>query len=249
MNFSGVSLGGIFQRVHVYGKDYKATFGKVWRKKEYDFSVKKMKTDDKIFSRFYFFFPLIDIFAFLLFLLFNFLSGIIESSGIKGPIVSPVIVQVAVIGFIIFEYLFLYFVLIRGVRKWHGTEHKVISALENNDIDNAKSYSAIHERCGGTLIPTIIFAYVLWYFFALHTGIVFGHMTFITLFIVANVKVFHKYDKFGIWFGKQFQKYFSVREPDDWQLDIGKVAVRNLLLAEQGKDYEEERILHRGTRK
>lgn len=248
MRFSGVSFGGIFQRVHVHGKDYKATFGKVWRKKEYDFSVKKMKIDDKIFSRFYFFFPLIDVAAFLFYLFFNFLGGIIDSSGIKVPTVSPVAIQVGVIVFIIFEYLFLYLILIRGVRKWHGTEHKVISALENNDIDNAKSYSAIHERCGGTLIPTIIFAYILWYFFALYTGIVFGNFTFITLFIVVNVKVFHKYDKFGIWFGKLFQKYFSVKEPDDWQLDIGKVAVRNLLLAEQGKDYEEKRTLHRGIK-
>lgn len=238
MKFSGVSFGGIFQRVHVHGKSYKATFGKVWKKKEYNFSVKKMKTNDKVFSRFYFFFPLIDVSAFLVSQLIIFLGKVLGGSGIM-PIVSSDVLQSILIGFLIFEYLFLYFVLIRGVRKWHGTEHKVISALENNDIDNAKSYSAIHERCGGTLIPTIIFASCVWYFFASYTGLVFGHMTFISLFIVANVKVFHKYDKFGIWFGKLFQKYFSVREPDDWQLNIGKIAVKNLLLAEQGKEYEE----------
>ena len=207
-----------------------------------------METSDKIFSRFYFFFPLIDIGAFLLYHFLNFLGGVIESSGIKGPTMSFATLQFFVIGFIIFEYLFLYFVLVRSVRRWHGTEHKVIAAIENNDIDNAKSYSPIHERCGGTLLPTIIFAYAVWIFFASYTGIIFGQMTFIALFIVANVKVFHKYDKFGIWFGKQFQRYFSVSEPHDWQLDMGKIAVRNLLLAEQDKDYEKERILHRGIK-
>ena len=204
-----------------------------------------MDKGSRIFSRFYFFFPLIDLVAILIYLSRDFFGKVAEGSGVSGvmPVLSAEQIQFVLLGIVILEYSIIYFGIMRGVRKWHGTEHKVISAMENDDIDNVKTYSPIHERCGGTLVPTIIFANLLWLVIISYTGIMFGQMTFITLFIVANIKVFHKYDKFGIWFGKLFQKYISVKEPDKWQLDIGKGAVENLLKAEQGKDYIENKIL------
>jgi hypothetical protein len=73
-----------------------------------------------------------------------------------------------------------------------------------------------------------------------YTGIPFGEFTIVTILLFLNVKFFHKYDKFGIWFGKKFQKYFSISEPSDWQLKIGQKAMNNLLKAEKEEKYETE---------
>jgi len=68
-------------------------------------------------------------------------------------------------------------------------------------------------------------------------------MTVITILLFLNIKFFHKYDKFGIWFGKKFQKYFSIKEPEAWQLTLGKEAMDNLVKAEKGEKYIEKKSL------
>ena len=41
---------------------------------------------------------------------------------------------------------------VRRVFQYHGAEHKVVNAYENNDLENPKKYSKIHVRCGTSFI-------------------------------------------------------------------------------------------------
>lgn len=52
--------------------------------------------------------------------------------------------------------------LLRTTRGYHGAEHKVIAAAENNDVDMARAYSPIHPRCGtNLLLPYVLLTIVI----------------------------------------------------------------------------------------
>ncbi len=254
LKFSGISFGGRKPNVTIYGKTHKVIFGKFRRgphKNKYGFEVHKHSKPDYIFRRFYFLFPLFDVGIFLGYqygdILFNFLFHLFapleKTIGPSLPTMSPEFLATLgiclCISVYILCYVLLYILLFRGVRKWHGTEHKLIAAAENNDINNAKQYDPIHERCGGTLVPTFFLGYIIWLVFFYYTGIFYGEMTIITILIFLNIKYFHKYDKVGIYVGKLIQKYLTIKEPDEWQLHLGQVAIRNLVNAENGENYDE----------
>jgi uncharacterized protein YqhQ len=239
--YSGVSFGGIFQKVTIYGNKYTLEFGKN-RGKSYGYSIKKNTRFMSLMSRFYLLFPLLDIGVVAGYFFSSYLDEMFKNTSLPsvdiGITIPEIYIQIFWYFFVFSQYVLLYFLFMRGVSKWHGTEHKFISALEDNEsIDDVKKYNPIHERCGGTLMPTIIFASVMWYFIYSYTGILFGQMTFMTFCIFLNVRYFHKYDKIGLWVGKRIQKYFTIREPDEWQLELGKVAVKEFLLAEKGQDF------------
>jgi len=166
-----------------------------------------------------------------------------------GPAIelSPGLIELLaiILPFIIIflEFSLLYLVIFRGVRTWHGSEHKLISAMENDDIDNAEKYDPIHERCGGTLMPTIIVAGICWSFVVTATGFPFGQFTFMSFFIFLNVRYFHKYDKVGIWFGKWLQRHATVSEPEPWKINLGRIAVKQLVKAENGDNFRESAVL------
>jgi len=246
-------MGGIVQSVNLFGKKYKARFGRSpENKNEYGFTVEEKKLSDLIAQRFFYLFPLVDLLIVILYYAdFSFIFDKVAKRLPSVPIPSVslpfetvlLIANIVCISLLITYFLGLYFIMLRGVRKWHGCEHKVISAAENNDIDNAKKYSPIHERCGGTLMPTIFVGYAIWGIVVWQTGFAFGFLTFVTVLIYFNVKYFHKYDKVGIWFGKWLQRHATVSEPDDWQLELGKVAMKNLYLAETGKEYVKTKVV------
>ena len=54
----------------------------------------------------------------------------------------------------------------------------------------------------------------------------------------------HKYDKIGIWFGKWLQRHFTVSEPDSWQINLGRVAVKELVKAENKEEFREKEIIY-----
>lgn len=80
----------------------------------------------------------------------------------------------AVEGLIKLAILILYIYLIslmpdiKRVFEYHGAEHKVINAYENNDridIRTVKKYSTIHPRCGTSFIIFVIFLSIIAYIF------------------------------------------------------------------------------------
>jgi len=256
LKFGGMSFGGKKPIVRIYGKTHKLTFGKYKKKIGYGFEVRKKKKLDFFLKYFYLLFPLYDLLIYF----------VVDPPEVVSNAVAPVtdtVVNVAIdLGglyipswcYILFMFLYafvmyygLYLILFKGVRTWHGTEHKVISAAENNDLENVKKYNPIHERCGGTILPTIAAGYILFMIFFAYTGIPYGQMTLITILIFLNIKFFHKYDKFGIWFGKKFQKYVSIKEPEDWQLKLGTKGMKELVKAEQNKKFKAEEIVFDNT--
>lgn len=54
---------------------------------------------------------------------------------------------------------------IKRVFQYHGAEHKVVNAYENNDLKNAKKYSRIHLRCGTSFILFVLFISIFVYMF------------------------------------------------------------------------------------
>jgi len=252
--FSGMSFGGFIQGVTIYGKKYKTQFRRNRKEKDkYTVFTEINKFNTMLIILILF--PLIDFFSVIM---DKFLVPFIMSirtpkvitnvgSNVGSNIVLPLWF------WLLFPFIWIglwyaiaYFLLFRGVKKWHGTEHKIINAAENNDLDNVKKYNPIHERCGGTLFPTIFVAIIIWSIVQSYLNINFGTLTFVTICIFINVKFLHKYDKIGVWVGKRVQKYLTISEPDDWQLNLGKIAMKNLLLAEEGKEFKKEIIVRKG---
>jgi len=246
LKFGGFSFGGKYPHVTVFGKKHKLRFGRSKKKKGYIYEVLEKRKIDFFMKYFYFLFPLYDLFVYFVLNppkqvtetvkpVSDTIANVLPDTGLY---ISSWIYILIMIFYTFTLYYLLYLMMFKGVRKWHGTEHKIISAAENNDLKNVKTYNPIHERCGGTILPTFIFGYVLFLVFYAITGIPYGEMTLVTILVFLNVKFFHKYDKFGIWFGKKFQKYVSISEPDDWQLKLGTEGMKELVKAEQNKSFK-----------
>tara|TARA_Y100000310_G_C20684079_1_gene817864 strand:+ start:2571 stop:3368 length:798 start_codon:yes stop_codon:yes gene_type:complete len=52
---------------------------------------------------------------------------------------------------------------VKTLYQYHGAEHKVINAYENNDLKNAKKYTTLHPRCGTSFIIFVVFISILVY--------------------------------------------------------------------------------------
>ena len=252
LKFGGISFGGKKPYVRIFGRTHKMAFGRDKKEKKYGFKVEKKTRKDFFLRYFYLLFVLYDVFFYFVFNPPKFISDatepiaskFVQMSNSLGGLYVPSWVAVLILFVYVFSFYYvLYLLIFRGVRTWHGTEHKVISAAENEDLDNAKKYNPIHERCGGTLLPTIFFAYITFLIFYTYTGIPYGVATFTAILIFLNVKFFHKYDKIGIWFGKKFQKYVSISEPLDWQLELGSKAMKELVKAEKGEKYIDKAVV------
>ncbi len=66
---------------------------------------------------------------------------------------------------ILYIYLISLMPDIRRTFQYHGAEHKVVNAYENNDLKNAKKYSRIHLRCGTSFILFVLSLSILVYLF------------------------------------------------------------------------------------
>jgi len=255
LKFSGISFGGRNPNVTVYGKTHKVIFGRIKKGQnqgKFGYEVHENKGSWSSLKKLCVLFPMFDVVVFLTYTFAGsvaqfFIDLFAPISETIGPSLPTISISIELLSWLItggllclyfLLYILLYILVFKGVRKWHGTEHKVIIAAENHDIENAKKYDPIAERCGGTLLPTILLGYFVWVLIFNYTGILFGQMTITTIFIFMNVKYFHKYDKVGIYVGKLVQKYLTIKEPDDWQLHLGKQAMKSLIEAETSEKYQ-----------
>jgi len=247
--YSGISLGGIIKRVMIKGDKYTLVYGYDRKEDKYGYGIEKNPRFDFL-RRIYFIFPFFDLGSLVGFLMIPWIMSLLsagEGGGIPTePLIPPFVWEILLYGLIIFLYGSLYFLIMRGVKTWHGSEHKIISAMENNDLENANTYDPIHERCGGTLLPTMFVSIFIWMIIAYHTGILIGQYTFLSFCIYLNIKVFHKYDKVGIWVGKWIQRHFTIAEPETWKMELGKKGAREFLKAENGENFIEEEYVEIG---
>jgi len=241
--FGGISFGGVFGGgTTIFSKRYKLNIYKESKTKKWVKIIKKKKFPILIHT-FFFVFPLIDILYYVLEFkpnlvsgFFNWLLNKIDSIPIDVTVPSfyiPLWLINVILYFSIFLLLLvLYFVAFKGMRRWHGCEHKVIAAAENDDIDNAIKYTPISTHCGGTYIFIAYFAlglywFIVFYFF--HLNLPVGIMTFVVLMIILESHFFHKYNRLGIWVGKILQRYCTVKEPELWQLKLGIDGMKKLV--------------------
>jgi len=132
-----------------------------------------------------------------------------------------------VLAFYIFAKIPKILEALRRFRLWHGTEHKVIAAAECNNLGEARKYSRINDRCGATFMLTILITYALWMNFIGPFGVF--SITFLVM--LAESKIFHKYNVPGIYLGRKIQE-FTTAEPPEVMLNLGENAMGALILKE-----------------
>ncbi len=128
---------------------------------------------------------------------------------------------------------------IRRVFEYHGAEHKVIAAYENQEelnIENVKKYSRFHPRCGTSFLILVVLLSIV--FFSLFRSDVWLYKIFLRIIafpllagIIYEILKLEKAKCFRILFipGLWIQ-HLTTREPDDAQVEVAIQAFKNLKL-------------------
>jgi hypothetical protein len=257
--FGGMSFGGKYGGCRIFGNKYFLTIGREKKTMNFGYAVEKLRPRNMIMKFFFiFFFFMIDGIVWIadhpprvLIMFFDWIESAADNIGnAVSPVLpnvqtSPTFDLVASIVFFTICCAIFYMASFRGVRRWHGLEHKSIAAAEQDDIANYEKYGVVNDRCGGTFLLSI-YAYLLISicFVVFVLGVPgYGAYTMTAVMMYAEAKWFHQYNVIGIWFGRKLQKHASTREPWDWQKKIGKEAITQLLNAERGEPFREKNVL------
>ena len=129
---------------------------------------------------------------------------------------------------------------VRRVFQYHGAEHKVVNAYENNDLENPKKYSKIHVRCGTSFILFVLALSILVYLlipldynFAIKLLIRLALLPVIAGIAYEIIKISSKYEK-KLWFkiiispGLFLQK-LTTKEPNNKQLEVAMKALKSVI--------------------
>lgn len=130
----------------------------------------------------------------------------------------------------------------RDLAAYHGVEHKAIGAYERHSLDPADAPKE-HERCGSNLIAPLLVLSVAGQLvierLSRHPGPLM-RATAALASVSGAVELFayaERHPESGLGrgihgVGHQIQRFFSTREPTPEQLEVGSVALREILLAE-----------------
>jgi len=123
---------------------------------------------------------------------------------------------------------------VKRVFEYHGAEHKVVNAYENDErisVKNVKKYSTIHPRCGSSFIIFVLFLSIIVYIFVplefsfwAKFGIRIALLPLIAGIAYELIKLSGKYKKSKVLLalispGLLLQK-MTTREPDDEQIEV-----------------------------
>jgi uncharacterized protein YqhQ len=133
--------------------------------------------------------------------------------------------------------MYLIYDLFKGVRPWHGLEHKLIEAARANDVQNASKFNPISDRCGATYMISGWVAMGIVYLveYALGFPAPVGVFSIFVIIILVESKYFHSKNHLGIWFGRKLQQYLTISEPNSEMLQIGVPAMEALIQKENGQ--------------
>jgi len=160
---------------------------------------------------------------------------------------------------------------IRRVFRYHGAEHKVISALEHGDpltVEAARPYPTLHARCG-TAFLIMVMALAILVFSLVPVNLIYESLHITNRFAILGVRIVVRllllplvaglayevtvkwaapraekwYVKPLLWPGLQMQR-LTTGEPDDSMLEVA-IAATNRVLAgdEEGDEPGEEPVL------
>ncbi|MEI5908109.1 DUF1385 domain-containing protein [Bacillus spongiae] len=137
--------------------------------------------------------------------------------------------------------------LIKRVFQYHGAEHKVINAYENNlplSVENVQAQSRLHYRCGSSFIIFTVFVGVFVYMFVpidpLWVRIV-NRLALIPVVLGVSFEVLQLTNRFrevpvlrflgypGLWL-----QLLTTKEPDDSQVEVAIASFEELIKMENG---------------
>ncbi|MCR2820368.1 DUF1385 domain-containing protein [Lederbergia panacisoli] len=157
---------------------------------------------------------------------------------------------------------YIYFIsmtpLIKRVFQYHGAEHKVINAYENNlelTVENVQSMSRLHYRCGSSFILfTVVVGVIIYMFFEVDPLWVriLNRLALIPVVLGVSFEVLQLTNKMrnipvlkwlgypGLWL-----QLLTTKEPNDEQVEVALASFKELLKVEkQSKDnIEIEKIV------
>jgi len=144
-----------------------------------------------------------------------------------------------------FTYIYFATLLndIKRVWQYHGAEHKSIHCYEHGDeltVENVRKYSTKHPRCGTSflflvmIISIIMFSFLGWYHPIINALL---RILFIPLVAGVAYEILRFSGKHTDWLimkivsapGMLFQ-YLTTREPDDSQIEVALVALKNVMV-------------------
>ena len=151
-------------------------------------------------------------------------------------------------------FFFIYIVYVskledvKRVFEYHGAEHKSIHAYESGEeltVENIKKHSIMHKRCGTSfLFMVMMISIIVLSFFGWPSVIMRIVTRVIALPIVAGIsyevnrimgRLDNKLCNALSLPGLLIQKYATVKEPDDSQIEVAIVALKSVLPS-QGED-------------
>ena len=182
-------------------------------------------------------------------ILFNFshvIISIIDNLISKIPVSVPQEVTHTASKIPIIEILILFELILIALFIWsmkytkmyHGSEHKVISAAENNDLQNAKNYSRIHPRCGTNLIPMYI-VYVIVFSTIFNPYKLAGMSMIMSLFTLKYIPII---DKLSIIIGNKLQ-LLTTKEPSEQQLNNAIKSLELLIKTENEGLLDKKKVI------
>lgn len=166
---------------------------------------------------------------------------------IKNQFVLALLEGIAKMGvFVAYVYMIGKMKDVARVFQYHGAEHKAIHCLEDSKeltVENVRKYSTLHPRCGTSfilfvlIISTLIFSFVSWnnMFLRISLKLLFlpliAGISYEVLKLTGNNdnKLVDILAKPGLWMQR-----LTTNEPDDSQLEVAIVALRNVIENQDG---------------
>ena len=155
---------------------------------------------------------------------------------------------------------YIYFIsftpMIKRVFQYHGAEHKVINAYENNlelTVENVQSMSRLHYRCGSSFILFTVVVGVLIYMFFSADSLwlrVLNRLALIPVVLGVSFEVLQLTNKLrnvpvlkylgypGLWL-----QLLTTKEPDNDQVEVALASFNELLKVEN--EIEEQLIIEK----
>jgi len=153
---------------------------------------------------------------------------------------------------IFFLYIYLASLLndIKRVWQYHGAEHKAIHCYEHGDeltVENVRKYTTKHPRCGTSfmflvmIVSIITFSFLGWY-----NPVINALLRILLIPVVARIsyEILKLAGRHSEWLimkiisapGMLLQ-YLTTKEPDDSQIEVAIVALKNVLVEDNSDNW------------
>ena len=163
----------------------------------------------------------------------NFITSLIKGNITNSIVLNLIEGAIRILVFLLYVVWVSKVDDVRRVFEYHGAEHKTIHCYEHGDdliVDNVKKYSILHPRCGTSFLFMVMIVSILVLSFFGWPNPVLRVLIRILMFpVIAGIsyeinRLIGKSDsKFAYYLsypGLMIQKYATVKEPDDEQIEV-----------------------------